>query len=729
MRLTLKNIKQHENLEISIPDKGLVRLSGVSGAGKSAIMEAIQEGLWGGARNIVTWGKTASQVNIEDFVGMNITRTRSPVSCSMSHNNLILQDSAAQAHISNILGMTEYEFELCSYIKQRQTNSFLSLGPSDKMKLLQKIAFSDDSSVRVQNNIAVKIKVLKDKLLQIEAKRSLLSKQSQDENERLSSMVMNLGTEPIPPTIPIDNPQSRINAIVSDLRMLQDRVIEINKILSSGAYDLPKKFASAQSEIGYEIAKCESQIKGIEERLSVMDKPFASLSKAECDDKIWQLRDHYKHRQHAMQYKQFVEQSYTGIKNILKRDFERTEVEPLIENYRSKVEALESEFAAKAIRLKQLDIKDLTCPHCNNPVHIKDYTLVPSPDPTERANEIKQLQEQSVILSERISKGRTVVKELTQHFNSYIGDSITFDSVKHELEIDPESIDSQMQALEVYSAQQNGISAEIVSMNNMLGMLNRQKNDLLLRLSELDKKLQDTEKLREIPIETLYSELEARTEDISSKQSELVLLQSYLRELDNFNNTVMRKYLESVSAINNQKERVEIAVCNYKSIDSEYIIAQKKYSSLINLKQIASIASLSALEYTVQAINSHVQPFLTHMFPESGTSVTLQTKRLKTDGDEKLEVSVSISHKGSDKAKRIEDLSGGEQSRLILAYQLALSEMFNSPILMIDEGFTGLDSDTQTECLSMLAPIAERKLVLVVEHNTSDAIFDHCIEI
>ena len=66
---------------------------------------------------------------------------------------------------------------------------------------------------------------------------------------------------------------------------------------------------------------------------------------------------------------------------------------------------------------------------------------------------------------------------------------------------------------------------------------------------------------------------------------------------------------------------------------------------------------------------------------------------------------------------------------MILAYQLALSEMFNSPILMVDEGFTGLEESTRQTCLEMLKPISERKLVLVVEHGAPKHLFDEVINI
>ena len=80
--------------------------------------------------------------------------------------------------------------------------------------------------------------------------------------------------------------------------------------------------------------------------------------------------------------------------------------------------------------------------------------------------------------------------------------------------------------------------------------------------------------------------------------------------------------------------------------------------------------------------------------------------------------------------KNVKGVSGGEQDRILLAFQLAMSDMYKSPILMIDEGFTGVDLDETFEaCMSVLKPIAEKKLILMVQHGAPEGFFDHVIKI
>jgi DNA repair exonuclease SbcCD ATPase subunit len=75
----------------------------------------------------------------------------------------------------------------------------------------------------------------------------------------------------------------------------------------------------------------------------------------------------------------------------------------------------------------------------------------------------------------------------------------------------------------------------------------------------------------------------------------------------------------------------------------------------------------------------------------------------------------------------ISDLSGGEKSRVTLAYNLALAEVFGSPVLMIDEGLNGLQTDLRDDSVQMLKDVSFQKLVLVVQHGIDHGEFDSVI--
>ena len=146
------------------------------------------------------------------------------------------------------------------------------------------------------------------------------------------------------------------------------------------------------------------------------------------------------------------------------------------------------------------------------------------------------------------------------------------------------------------------------------------------------------------------------------------------------------------------------------------------------LKGLSDAAAVAAIENTIDTINANAQSLLDQMFPDDGTVITLKNSMTTQAGLENAKMSVAIHHKGSD-VKRIKSLSGGEKSRACLAFQLALSEMYQSPILLVDEGFTGLDDETKAACFEVLRSVSQNKLILVVEHGAPESFFDEVIDI
>jgi ABC-type branched-subunit amino acid transport system ATPase component len=56
-----------------------------------------------------------------------------------------------------------------------------------------------------------------------------------------------------------------------------------------------------------------------------------------------------------------------------------------------------------------------------------------------------------------------------------------------------------------------------------------------------------------------------------------------------------------------------------------------------------------------------------------------------------------------------------------------LSDLFNSPILLLDEAFAGAHTELKNDCIESLRSVASRKLVVIVEHGLDDGLFDEVI--
>jgi ABC-type Mn2+/Zn2+ transport system ATPase subunit len=72
-------------------------------------------------------------------------------------------------------------------------------------------------------------------------------------------------------------------------------------------------------------------------------------------------------------------------------------------------------------------------------------------------------------------------------------------------------------------------------------------------------------------------------------------------------------------------------------------------------------------------------------------------------------------------------LSGGELARVILAFGIALNDMTNSPLLLLDETFASLDSDTITTAITGIKENIKNKSVLTIVHQPIEGLFDEVI--
>ena len=74
-------------------------------------------------------------------------------------------------------------------------------------------------------------------------------------------------------------------------------------------------------------------------------------------------------------------------------------------------------------------------------------------------------------------------------------------------------------------------------------------------------------------------------------------------------------------------------------------------------------------------------------------------------------------------------LSGGEMSRVILAFTLALSEMQNSKFVMLDESTASLDQELTASVIEGIKEHFSDKLVLVIAHQVVQGSFDKVVKI
>lgn len=154
-----------------------------------------------------------------------------------------------------------------------------------------------------------------------------------------------------------------------------------------------------------------------------------------------------------------------------------------------------------------------------------------------------------------------------------------------------------------------------------------------------------------------------------------------------------------------------------------------KRQATLRLKELSDAAQMKAVAVTLDALNLGAKEYLDVLFQDPPISVELRPFKENKDSSVKAKLSLSVSYRGVELDNITDDVSGGENDRIILAYQLAMNNMYNSPILLLDEPFTGINQELIDTCLDALKILSQNKLILVVAHGINKGAFDDVIDI
>lgn len=154
--------------------------------------------------------------------------------------------------------------------------------------------------------------------------------------------------------------------------------------------------------------------------------------------------------------------------------------------------------------------------------------------------------------------------------------------------------------------------------------------------------------------------------------------------------------------------------------------ARNMYASSTMLRDKILEAESLAMRHVIESINTHARIYLNCFFPEYPISVHLLPFK-ETKKSTKPRINIEIEYKGMECDLNM--LSGGELSRVILAYTLALAEMFNSPLLLLDECTASLDQDMTGIVFNGIKEHFNGKLTLIIAHQIITGTFDTVIKL
>lgn len=399
---------------------------------------------------------------------------------------------------------------------------------------------------------------------------------------------------------------------------------------------------------------------------------------------------------------------------IIEDDLDTGQLEDDIDTLTSKVKKLERFINSNRPKLERKEEAEKEITEI-----LESYEEEIDPDEIEKTIEESKsyIQEQSRLETEQVTLKRMIRDE------DFFSDSYTL------------QLSSVKKLREKFNtlSQEKGIELEYVDEEELREKIQEQKEakNSLKRIQKNITELEEEKTKYEehiLKIKTKYSDkydselsIEELEKDIKNEKLKISQLENDLEKIEENNQKLeqWKKYKEQEDKYEEWKNKVE----NLRIEEKE---KRQRYASATTLKEKIMEAESIAVHNVISTINSHAQIYLDIFFPDNPILVRLSPFK-KTNKTTKPQINVEIEYKGMEADLTM--LSGGELSRVILAYTLALGEMFNTPLLMLDECTASLDQDLTGVVFEGIKENFNGKLVLIVAHQVITGTFDQKIQL
>lgn len=205
----------------------------------------------------------------------------------------------------------------------------------------------------------------------------------------------------------------------------------------------------------------------------------------------------------------------------------------------------------------------------------------------------------------------------------------------------------------------------------------------------------------------------------------------YLKNIDEqeLKRNICSQNLKQIEEWNKYQTEID----NYQNWENKVTILEKKekdarneYAASTMLKDKILEAESIAMINIIDTINMHARVYLDAFFLDNPISVQLQPFK-ETKKSTKPNINIEIEYRGME--CDIHMLSGGELSRIILAYTLAMAEMFNTPLILLDECTASLDQDLTSVVFDAIRENFNGKMALIIAHQVVTGTFDKIIRL
>jgi DNA repair exonuclease SbcCD ATPase subunit len=646
-----------------------------------------------------------------------------PIKCSISSRDKIIKNENVKLK-NSIIRIKKTENEIEEIIKQINLVSQFQVYEKSKNDEIDKKRIKIKSLKEEQCKFDYKgdeyTENLERKLYSISTNREYISTKNQYEKnlEKLHEMKSS-ETKEIETKIETIN-NKYMNVIISDTR---EKILELKTIVE----DVKEYKRIYNSYIKYNeiddntiqlnetrLNKINNKIEEVSKQINKLEIEKSSYTCPSCDKMLLFENNKLKLLEHDSDIhdKNILELNYNSAKKELSQlIIEKKSIEKYIMETNHKVKEMGD------LNLKLVDIHKL---------YIEDYENIPIDEIYEAMNDIlletnsemKELCETELEYINDQKNKRTLENLLTNRiFNSSImkfekllgENKIQLDKLEEDLEIF-DYIESNEDELNLELSEQKSIKQAMKMIELNIRTIEKEIKELLNEISARKDSIKDIRKLIDLQSELQFNKsvIEENKLIKSEKEKSIASINAFLE-----NEKKVLKY-------NEWKDKIELS-------RKEESILKSKLASINILKDKIIEAESIALSNVINSINSHTQIYLDEFFPTIPISVRLLPFKETQKKTSKPCINMEVEYKGM--SCSLSRLSGGQRSRIILAYTLALADMFNLPMIMIDECTSSLDQELNTIVMDSLKQHFENKLVLIISHQSVEGHFDNVINL
>ena len=203
----------------------------------------------------------------------------------------------------------------------------------------------------------------------------------------------------------------------------------------------------------------------------------------------------------------------------------------------------------------------------------------------------------------------------------------------------------------------------------------------------------------------------------------------------------------------NQRDEIELDIeklSTWKALNEKYVQQCKekdelqsfetteaeictKLKGIYKLKDIIRDAESLCLTRILTAINDSVATYLDIFFQSYPIKVNLVIRddsdpsQAKAKSNRTGQIHITVDYKDMEADMSI--LSGGELQRVIIAYNMALSELFHVPLMLFDECTSNLDQELTETIVRGIKHNSYGKNIIMIAHQVVSGIFDQTITV